>query len=186
MNLEDAEKVLGHEFRRHSKFINQIIKSLNLEKDAKILDVGTGRGVMAINIALNGYPVITGEPEDHKWANWRKKVKKVKLNELIEFRPFRAENLPFENNFLDAIFLYNSLHHISDKRSTLTECNRVLKKKGFLTIIELNKKGVEDVRKRYPSHCDAVDPREYSENLPFSIRRIEGSTINAYIFKKFG
>jgi len=39
-------------------FINPVIQKLNLDKNAKILDVGTGQGRMAIILALNNYIVI--------------------------------------------------------------------------------------------------------------------------------
>jgi ubiquinone/menaquinone biosynthesis C-methylase UbiE len=184
MIFKELEKVLGNKSSLNVNFIIQVINSINLEKDAKILDIGTGKGLMAISIASIGYYVITGEPEDHKWADWRTNVKKLKLNHLIEFRPLRAENLPFEDLSFDAIFLYNSFHHIPEKSITFEECIRVLKKKGVLIILELNPRGVEQVRKRHPSHCDAVDPREYSKNFALSEQLIEGPTINAYIFEK--
>ncbi len=31
---------------------------------SKILGVGTGQGIMAVSLALNGYDVLTGEPEE--------------------------------------------------------------------------------------------------------------------------
>ena len=184
MNLKEAIKLLDEEFSYNADFISRIIESLNMDKNAKILDIGTGRGVMAINLALHGYSVITGEPEEDKWSDWRTEAKKVHVENLIEFTPLRAENLPFEDSIFDYIFLYVSFHHISDKYRTLKECVRVNKKQGLIIIIELTPKGIEEVRKNYPSHTDAVDPRDFVVNLPLSIKTIESPTINAYIFKK--
>ena len=184
MNLKEAIKLLDKEFRYNADFISGIIESLNMDKNAKILDIGTGRGVMAINLALHGYYVITGEPEEHKWADWRTAAKKVNVEKLIEFTPLRAENLPFEDLSFDVIFFYVSFHHISDKYRTLKECVRVIKKQGLIIIIELTPNGIKEVRKSYPSHTDAVDPRNYVVNLPLSIQLIESPTINAYIFKR--
>jgi len=184
MNLKEAIKLLDEEFSYNADFISRIIESLNMDKNAKVLDIGTGRGVMAINLALHGYYVITGEPEEDKWADWRTEAKKVHVENLIEFTPLRAENLPFEDSIFDYIFLYVSFHHISDKYRTLKECVQVIKKQGLIIIIELTPKGIEEIRKSYPSHTDAVDPRDYLFNLPVSIKLIESPTINAYIFKK--
>ena len=183
MNLKEAIKLLDEEFSYNADFISGIIESLNMDKNAKILDIGTGRGVMAINLALHGYNVITGEPKEDNWADWRTAAKKVNVEELIEFTPLRAENLPFEDSIFDYIFLYVSFHHISYKYKTLKECVRVIKKQGLIVILELTPEGVKEVRKRYPSHIDAVDPRDYVGNLPLSIQLIESPAINAYIFK---
>ena len=63
MNLNTAKEVLGKEFAFTADFVNEIIQNLNLPKNARILDIGTGMGNMAIMLALNGYKVLTGEPE---------------------------------------------------------------------------------------------------------------------------
>ena len=184
MDLEKIKKILGEEFRFNSDFILEVIERLNIRKDAKILDIGTGQGVMTICLALNGYHVITGEPEGENWANWRRSAKKVGVEDLITFKYFKAENLPFTNAEFDAIFIYISFHHIDDKDKALKECIRVVKKNGIIIIFELTPKGVEEVRKRYPFHPDAVDPRTYTKSLPLNIEVIEHRNINAYIFKK--
>ena len=184
MNLQEAKKLLGEKFGYNADFISEVIESLNLDRNARILDIGTGQGFMAINLALHGYHVITGEPEEDSWADWHTGVEKVNLENFIEFKPLRAENLPFEDSYFNAIFLYVSFHHISDKYRTLKECVRVIKKQGLIVIFELTPKGIEEVRESIPSHPDAVDPRNYSSNLPLSIKVIENPVINAYIFKR--
>lgn len=182
--VQEAKKLLDEKFSYNADFISEVIESLNMDKNARILDIGTGQGFMAINLALHGYQVITGEPEEDLWADWRTEVKKVNLGNLIEFKPLRAEFLPFEDLYFDAIFLYVSFHHIFNKFSALKECIRVIKKHGLIVIFELTPKGIEEVRESIPSHPDAVDPRIYSSNLPLSIKLIENPFINAYIFKR--
>ena len=47
-----------------------------------------------------------------------------------------ATNLKFKNNSLDSILLLNVLHHIADPKQFIFECQRVLKKKGTILMIE--------------------------------------------------
>ena len=184
MNLEEVKEILGEEFSNNAEFINEVIVYFCLKKNAKLLDIGTGRGTMAILLALKGYHVITGEPEGHDWADWRRVAKKVGVEDLITFKYLNAEELPFPNAEFDAIFVYGSFHHISDKISALKEFIRVAKQDGLIIIFEFTPEGVEEIRKSFPSHADAVDPREYTKNMPLTLEIIEHGNINAYIYKK--
>ena len=184
MNLEKALELLGEEISRNAVFISEVIDTLNLKKDAKILDIGTGRGTMAILLALKGYHVITGEPEGDDWADWRSSAKKVGVEDLITFKYLNAEELPFSKAEFDAIFVYGSFHHIKDKISALKEFSRVVKQNGIIIIFEFTPEGIEEIRKTFPSHADAVDPRDYTKKMPLTLNIIEHGNINAYIYKK--
>ena len=184
MDLGKAKEILGEEFSRDSDFLYSTVGKLKISKDAKILDVGTGRGHMAIILALCGFKVITGETEGTFWADWRSSAKKVNIEDRIKFTSLNAENLPFEDCDFDTIFLYATFHHIGDKKRAFNELLRVLKPKGMLAIIELTDDGVELVREIYREHTDAVDPTDYIEDLDLKVKVIESKYLNAYVYKK--
>jgi ubiquinone/menaquinone biosynthesis C-methylase UbiE len=183
MSLEKIKEILGEKFSRDADFLESIIRSLSLDKRSKILDVGTGWGFMAITLALHGYDVITGEPENAKWADWKSRAKLVDVEDKITFKPFYAENLPFENETFDAIFLYTSLHHVEDKSSAINEMLRVMKHNGYLIIIELTEKGVEQIRKRHIHHPDAVNAEDFIKKINLDVDVKESKYLNAYIFR---
>ena len=184
IDLEKAKNILEAEFSFNADFLYQTVEELEMKKSEKILDIGTGFGTMSIILALQGYNVVTGEPEGHNWSNWRKSAKKVSVEDLITFKFFRAEELPFESKTYDSLFCYTSFHHIDDKHSALGEFMRVTKDKGLIVIFELNSNGIEIVRQRRPSHPDAVNPEDFSRNLPLSLEIKKSKYINAYIYKK--
>jgi len=171
-------------FSRNSSFILDILTSLHIPHESKILDIGTGRGNMAIFLALLGHEVVTGEPEGDKWADWQSLAQKAGVMEKITFHPFRAEALPFESHSFSHIFLLGAFHHISQKTQALAEMLRVLTPDGVCIIFEYTPAGIELIRKRFPGHPSAEDPRDFVADLPFTHRVVESETLNAYILTK--
>ena len=139
MSLERYKKIIHEDFTKDIEFINETIKKLKLDKNSKILDVGTGIGAMSILLALNGFYVLTGEPEvdperdawnhnDHHhgdnqanhhenheehnweaWNDWRESAKALGVEDKIKYQNFNIEDLPFSNEIFDGIFLYDTL-----------------------------------------------------------------------------
>jgi len=181
--MEEAKKILGDDFSKNTDFINSVVEELHLPKSAKVLDIGTGRGHMAIILGVNGYEVITGEPSEDQWADWRSLAKRVGVEDKIRFTPFKAEKLPFNDGEFDAIFLNSTLHHVKNKRKALNECFRALKQKGILIIFELTEEGVKSVRKRFHDHPEAIDPSDYLEKDDLSIKITKGGELQAFIIQ---
>ncbi len=197
MNLEEAKKVLDKtthgEFTFYADFVNESIKQLNLDKDSKILDIGTGWGIMAIILALNGFDVLTGEPEEEAeeehhgefYTNWRESAKAVGVENKIEYQHLDAEDLPFPDGSFEAIFMLDTLQHIKEKAVALKECMRVVKSNGIVGIIELNENGIEYCRSKYGFVPELVVPIDFLKNEnEFSVEVIAGKLVNAYILRK--
>ncbi len=197
-------KKIGDEFSYDLNFIDQFIQGVDLNKDAKVLDIGTGFGIMVILLALNGYSVLTGEPEvdlereswsghhhehhgekhEHSYFDWREIAREFKVEDKITFQHLNAEKLDFPNTSFDCIFMYDALQHIQEKDAALKECVRVLKPHGSIYIIETNENGITFYQDNYGFLIELIDPRHLIKELELSCEVINGKYVNGYILRK--
>ncbi len=184
MNIEAAVKRLGKDFTFFYDVLGPLIAELDLDLDAKILDVGTGMGKLAISLALNGYQVQTGEPagDESQYAKqpWRADAEKAGVADRIRYEPLDAQQLSFADDTFDAVFALGAMHHIADPAAAFAEMVRVAKSSGVTCIMEPNAALMEKVRTKHPDHVDPTDPRPFADGLDLRLKQTE--LFDIYLF----
>jgi ubiquinone/menaquinone biosynthesis C-methylase UbiE len=101
-----------------------------------ILDIGCGCGAYTYEMSKHSRMIvgIDIQEKDLEFAKaLTKGIKKIELSSMS------AENLGFNDNTFDMIFLIEVLEHIPDQNRAFKEINRVLKPGGLLVILVPNK-----------------------------------------------
>ena len=108
-----------------------VLKLCDFDDKSLILDVGTGTGRFAIELAKKGAIVIGLDPSKSMIQMAKSKVIQAKVYENINLVVAVAHKLPFKKNSFDCSVSINVLNHIRDYSKVLEEIASVLKQKGY-------------------------------------------------------
>ena len=120
-----------------------VIHKLPWNGHGKALDIGTGAGALAIELAKR-FPESSVWGIDYWGKLWNYSKLQCEKNAKFEgvvnqvvFQKASASNLPFKDGEFDAIvsnFVYHEVRDIKDKRKAINESFRVLKKGGAFSL----------------------------------------------------
>jgi len=131
MALGWDEKFYTPEMRER---LPQLVALFQLQKGAKILDVGAGTG------GIVPYLLEAIGPEGSIWAvDFAEEMVKIGRKKFPEesrviFELASVEDLPYKDRFFDQIVCFGAFPHFEDKSKALEEMGRVLKPGGTLVI----------------------------------------------------
>ncbi|MDZ4824772.1 MAG: bifunctional demethylmenaquinone methyltransferase/2-methoxy-6-polyprenyl-1,4-benzoquinol methylase UbiE [Flavobacteriales bacterium] len=117
------------------------IKILLDEKPGKVLDVATGTGDFALQLARhNTHIQITGvDISEAMLEVGRKKVAKKNLTSRLELKQGDAEHLPFDDNEFDVFTVGFGVRNFQDLEKGMKEMLRVLKPEGLGVVLEFSR-----------------------------------------------
>ena len=151
------------------KAVRRLKKSLANISNQIILDVACGTADSTIQIAktVENAKIIGIDISDGMLKIGEEKVEKLGLNDRIAFCKSCAENIEFQDDTFDAVFVAFGVRNFSDRSKGLTEILRVLKPNGTLMVLELSEPQNVIIRWFYNLYFKNI--------LPFIGKRVSGN-----------
>jgi ubiquinone/menaquinone biosynthesis methyltransferases len=135
------------------------IKILSKYRHGSILDVASGTGDFAIAASKLHPERIVGFDLSEQMLNvGREKVKRLKLDSLIEFRKGDSEAMPFVSEEFDAITVAFGVRNFENLEAGLKEFYRVLKPQGVVVILEFSKPKYFPMKQLYRIYSFGILP----------------------------
>ena len=153
--------------------IDHIIKKLNIKPDKKILDIGSGWGTLAINIAQKTKSNVTGitlSKNQLEYSN--NKAKELNLVNQVEFKLMDYRQI---NEKFDRIVSVGMFEHVGRKyyKSYFKNVSKLLKDKGIALIHTIGSSNPP--RNPQPWITKYIFPGGYTPSLSQIARPIEDS-----------
>jgi ubiquinone/menaquinone biosynthesis C-methylase UbiE len=167
----------GLDFLKNREFILEKAGSLG----GSILDIGSGKGIMALALAKAGYDLISVDKNEETLRIAELNLAYEKLLSKVDFYVMDAYSLVFDNESFNNVFMVEALHHMDDMNALFSEIDRVLSPRGKFVLADFNDKGMDIVdiihRNEGRSHDSFSVGREeainWLENKRYSLKRYE-------------
>jgi len=134
-----------HYFKREKEDIVKILQPLN---GKHILEVGTGKGRIAIELAKCSAEVTAIDISKEMLEIASERAREQGVENRTTFEEGDAESLRYSNNVFDAVVCVQTLMHIPNQLKCLKELTRVTKLKGIILIDHINKEHLWRVQVR--------------------------------------
>lgn len=175
---------IGPSIFKHNAFVsaryNQVVDLIPQNSSLKILDIGSGDGVLSWLIYKKTKSQVTGIDTD-KLSLKLAKNKFKQLEIKAKFKKANAYKLPFKKNSFDLVVSAEVIEHLSNTKKYLSEITRVLKPKGkaiITTPIKLSEIPEDKM------HVKEFDPTELKNLLESHFKVVSIKTSHPLALKK--
>jgi demethylmenaquinone methyltransferase/2-methoxy-6-polyprenyl-1,4-benzoquinol methylase len=134
-NYDNLNRVIS--FGIDVKWRKKVLKMISKSNPKTILDIATGTGDLAILMAeTNAEKIIGLDISSGMLEVGKKKIASKNLSNTIEMVLADSENMPFDDNYFDAITVAFGVRNFENLEKGLAEILRVLKPNGLFVILE--------------------------------------------------
>lgn len=156
-NYDDLNRVIS--FGIDIKWRKKVLQLVADIKPEKVLDIATGTGDLAILMTQTSATEIVGlDISEGMLEVGRQKIKTKNLDNKIEMVLGDSENIPFPDNYFDAITVAFGVRNFETLEKGLAEILRVLKPSGRFVILETSVPTKFPYKQGYAFHTRFVLP----------------------------
>ena len=114
-----------------------LVSRLEVGRDARVLDVATGTGAVALELVRqHGCSVVGIDRSPEMLAVARRRLAEHGLGTRIELHEGRAETLPFPDGSFDAVTVTYLLRYVDDPAAAIGELARVVRPGGTMALLD--------------------------------------------------
>lgn len=154
------------------KRVVRIVRKLGAKR---IMDMATGTGDLAIALAkgIEGSSIYSADFSSEMLAVAKQKIAQLQLSERISLTECNAENIPLNDEAVDAATVAFGVRNFENQAKALTEMARTIRKGGHLIVLEFSNPSCAFVRWCY---------RLYSHHILPAIGRMVSKHSTAYTY----
>jgi demethylmenaquinone methyltransferase / 2-methoxy-6-polyprenyl-1,4-benzoquinol methylase len=115
-----------------------LVSKVNAIPGSWVLDVATGTGLVARELARKNVRVLGLDQSAQMVARGRAAVRERGLDDRIRFTLGQAQSLPFADGAFDAVTFTYLLRYVDDPAATVAELARVLRPGGVMASLEFH------------------------------------------------
>jgi ubiquinone/menaquinone biosynthesis C-methylase UbiE len=130
---------LGHDRLAAARFVVDAVGEFR----GPVLDVGTGKGLLAIELARRGPVVVSIDVDDEERELARLLADTAGMTSRIRFDRGDAARLPYSDGQFGCVAMMDVLHHLVEPHSVLREMARVVEVGGVVAIADFDDRGFE-------------------------------------------
>lgn len=192
LRASDLESIDEFHFRGRKATL-QLLESIQLEPNSKVLDIGSGLGGVARTMAEEAGVYVTGLDLTQEFCDAASAISEwVNLSDKTQFIQGDATDLPFPDNHFDGAVTVHVAMNIPDKAAVYDEARRVLKPGARFGIYDIVQGEGGEVLypapwASEPSISHLATPEEMSAHLlaaGFKILSETDSTLESYRWLK--
>ena len=153
----------------------RVVRAVRKLGAKRIMDMATGTGDLAIALAkgIEGSSIYGADFSSEMLAVAKQKIEHLGLSERISLTECNAEDIPLEDEAVDATPVAFGVRNFEHQREALTEIKRTIRKGGHLIVLEFSNPKHAFVRWCY---------RLYSHHILPAIGRLVSKHATAYTY----